>query len=337
MRQLVQPLLEAHGLTFLLNMARLDLVRQDARKQQAVVSPADIQREQDLTLTKMFKDSDQKEQDQLDDAERKGQAERAAQLREQIRKDRQTFLQQYLQEKNYSRAEYDLVIEINAYLRKMAERLVQGKITDELVEKEFGIEYGETAQVRYIQLANMKEVNEARRRLQTGEDFGKVAREMSRNARSAAMGGELPAFSRQTPLVQTFKDVAFALQPGQVSETLNLGGNYYLVKLEQKFPPKAVKFENVKESLRKSMADRVVDATMDTLRNGLNADALLYVRVDDPMLRKQFEEIKAQREAAIRDKTKIDEQLRKERLLRGTTQPTTEPAAGPTSLPATQP
>jgi parvulin-like peptidyl-prolyl isomerase len=338
MRQLVQPLLDAHGLTFLLNMARLDLVRQDARKDQVVVSAADIRREQDLTLSKMFKDSDQKEQDQLDEAERKGQTELAGRLREQIRKDRETFLQQYLQEKNYSRPEYDLVVEINAYLRKMSEHLVQGRITDKLVEDEFGIEYGETAQARYIQLANMKEVNDARRRLAAGDKFEDVARAMSRNARTAALGGELPAFSRQTPgLSQTFKDAAFALQPGQVSDTLNLGGNYYLVKLEQKFPPKAVKFENVKDSLRRSMADRVVEATMDSLRNGLNQQALTQVRVDDPMLARQFEDVKAQRDAAIRDKTKVEEQLRKERLLRGSTQPATEPAPAPTTLPATQP
>jgi parvulin-like peptidyl-prolyl isomerase len=344
MRQLMQPLLEAHGLTFLLNMARLELVKQEARKDQLVVSAQDVQREQELTMAKMFKDSDTKEQEQLDDAERKGMSDRAAQLRETIRKDRETFLQQYLQEKNYSRAEYDLVIEINAYLRKLSERDVQGKISDELVEKEFGVEYGETAEVRYIQLANMNEVNKARQRIQAGEDFGKVAREMSRNARTAAMDGKMVPFSRQTPgLPDAFKQMAFALQPGQVSDTLSLGGNWYIIKLEQKFAPKAVKFDAVKESLRKSMTERVVEARMDQLRNGLNQEALVRVRVEDPLLSKQFENIKSQREAAIRDKQKIDEQLRKERTLRDTTQPattapaTTAAAPAATSAPTTQP
>jgi parvulin-like peptidyl-prolyl isomerase len=339
MRQLVQPLIEAHGLTFLLNMARLELVKQDARANRLIVSADDLRHEQDLTMAKMFKDSDLKEQEQLDDAESKGMRDRAAQLREQIRKDRETFLQQYLQEKNYSRAEYDLVIDINAYLRKLAERLVQGKISDDLVEKEFGVEYGETAEVRYIQLANMNEVSQARRRIQAGEDFGKVAHDMSRNARTAAMDGKMVPFSRQTPgLPEAFKQMAFALQPGQVSDTLSLGGNWYIIKLEQKFPPKAVKFDAVRESLRKSMTDRVVEATMDNLRNGLNQQALVQVRVEDPLLSKQFEDVKLQREAAIRDKQKIDEQLRKERTLRDTTQPaTTAPAPAATTVPATQP
>lgn len=338
MRQLMQPLVEAHGLTMLLNMARLDLVRQAAHRDHLVVSPQDIEAEQDLTLARMFKDSDLKEQDQLLDAERKGQNARAQQLRDQIRKDREVLLKEYLQQKNYSRNEYDLVIEINAYLRKMAERQVAGKITDKLVQDEFGIEYGETAQVRYIQLSNLNEVNQARQRLAAGEKFRDVARDMSRNARTAEMGGLLPAFSRQSPnLKQVFKDLAFSLQPGQVSDALNLDGNYFLVKLVQKFPPKAVKFADVKDSLRKSMIERVVEGMMETLRNGLNLDAMTKVQVEEPVLARQFEEIKTERDAAMRDRQKISDEMRRERLLGLGARPATAPSPATAPAATTQP
>jgi len=333
MGQLMRPLIEAHGLQILVGLAQLELARQDARADHLAVSPEDVRVERELTLEKMFKEADQKEQDQLDEAERKGPADRARKLREQIRTDREQLLTQYLQEKNFSRTEFDLKLEINACLRKEADRMLQGKVTDEMVEKEFGVEYGETARVRYIQLDNQNEVAEARRRLAAGEDFGDVAQRMSRNARGAAMKGEMIPFSRQTPgLPESFKQLAFSLQPAQMSDTLSLGGHFYILKLEQKFPPKAVKFENVKDALRRSMYDRLTQNLMQQLDGNLGRRAVESMRIEDPLLKKQFEDFQAQQAAAIRDRQKMDEQWKKERLLQpAATQPATSTA------PATQP
>jgi hypothetical protein len=81
---------------------------------------------------------------------------------------------------------------------------------------------------------------------------------------------------------------------------------------------------------------------------------LSKLQIDDPELKKQFDEFQAQQQSAFRDKQKLDEQLRKERAagvggmlpttLPATTSPsaapTTEPAAGataPATAPAAQP
>ena len=339
MGQLMRPLVEAHGLQMLVGLVQLELARQDARAAHLTISPEDVRAERELTLEKMFKEADQKEQDQLDDAERKGLTERARQLRQQIRNDREQLLTQYLQEKNFSRTEFDLKLQINACLRKQADRMLQGKVTDEMVEKEFGVEYGETARVRYIQLDNQNEVAEARRRVAAGEDFGDVAQRMSRNARGAAMKGEMIPFSRQTPgLPESFKQLAFSLQPGQVSDTLSLGGHFYIIKLEQKFPPKAVKFESVKDALRRSMYDRLTQNLMQELDGNLGRRAVELMRIEDAGLKRQFEDYQAQQAAAIRDRQKMDEQWKKERLQSAATQPAaTEPAAPASTAPSTQP
>ena len=331
MRQFLQPLIEAHGLPLLLNMVQLELARQDARQAHVTISSSNVEHEQDLTLARMFSDSDQKEQEKADAAERKGQADAARQFRDQIRKDREELLSQYLENQHYSRIEYDIVVELNAYLRNAAERSLKGKITDDMVEKEFGVEYGETAKVRIIMVGNMQEVEEAQRRLKQGQDFAEVARQMSRDQRTAPGGGEMIPFSRQTPgLPDQFKQLAFSLQPGQVSDPLNYGGNFYLIRLEQKIPPKAVKFETVKESLRKSMYDRLTESVMTQFRARLGEDAMKTLKIEDPQLARQFEELKAKREAAIRDRGKINDQWKKERTLQSATQPS-QPA------PATQP
>jgi parvulin-like peptidyl-prolyl isomerase len=345
LRELLEPLLVSRGLPLLLNIAQLDLARQDLRAQHMTVSDEDIRREQDITLEKLFHDRDQKEQDRLADAELKKDTEKANQLRARLHEDREKFLEEYLDKQHVSRAEYDTVIAINACLRKAAEVQIRGKITDEMIEGQFGREYGETAKCRIIQAANAREVQTAQRRLAAGEDFGQVAKEMSRNARTAPLGGEMPPFSQQAQNIPSeIRQLAFSLQPGQVSDMLVLGENYYLIKLEQKFAPKAVKFADVKENLRKEMYDALAEQTMAQLHENIAQQLFQQLSITEPLLSRQFEDLKAKQEGAIKEREKINEQMKKEREAAGAggaTQqsappaPTTMPA--PATAPATQP
>ena len=344
LHDLINPLLASRGLPLLLNIAQLDMARQDAREAHVSVTAEDIKNEQELTLERLFKDRDQKEQDKLADAEARNDTERANAIRAQLHDDRMRFLDQYLETKQVSRVEYDLVIELNAYLRKSAEINGKGKITDEMVEKQFGLEYGETVKCRVIQCNNMQEIQTAQQRLKTGEDFAQVATAMSRNARTAPLGGEMPPFSLQTQgIPQEFRQLAFSLQPGQVSDPLVLGENYYLIKLEQKFAPKAVKFADVKEILRKNMYDALTEKIMTDLRENLGTQVMQKLTITEPLLSKQFEDLKAKQEGAIKERQKMNEQWRKEREAAaaaaasqpaGPPAPATMPAPAPAPVPA---
>lgn len=349
MAELMKPLLEAHGLQILNALMQLDLLKQEAQLNHEIVTPEDIRNERRLTLQRLFKDADIKEEDQLEDARQKGDKAAADKLQAQIDSDRETLLNQYLENQHFSRAEFDLRMEINAYERKQAERLLTGKLTDAMVQKEFNVEYGETADIRYMQLANMQEVAEARQLLKT-ESFADVAgrERLNHDPRSVASGGLMPGISRATPgLPQDFKDLAFSLKPGEVSpDTLNLNGAFYIIKLEKLYPPKAVKFEKVKDSLRKSMFDRLVQSLIGQINNSVTADVVKRMQIEDPLLKKQFDLIAARQQAEALDRKKMEEQWKKERLGVGlTTQPsatqpasaepaTTAPAA---TVPATQP
>ena len=68
MKQLIGPLIEAHGLNMLVNLVQLEMARQDAVKAGVTVSAADFQEERQQTLDKLFKESDDKTQDQIDAA-----------------------------------------------------------------------------------------------------------------------------------------------------------------------------------------------------------------------------------------------------------------------------
>ena len=341
MGELLKPLLEAHGLQILTGLVQLDLLKEEARADHAPVSPEDVRQEREMTLGKMFKDADAKEQDQLDEAEAKGNTADADKLRAQITSDREALLTQYLENQHFSRAEFDLKMEINAYLRSKAARLLTGKITDAMVETEFNVEYGETSDVRYIQLANMQQVAEVRQRLKT-EDFADVAASYSGDARTGnpKMKGMLSGISRQTPgLPEEFKKLAFSLPVGGVSETLSLGGHFFILKREAKYPPKAVKFDKVKDSLRKSMFDRLVQSLMEQLSSSVGQEVVQKLQVEDPILKTAYDQFMARQKSEISDKQKMSEALKKEREAHGlTTQPaTTEPAATESAPPATAP
>ena len=312
--QVEQPLIEGYGLNLLLNLVQLDVAKQEAARANVSVSPQNIEAERDLTLAKLFQDADKAEYNQLFD--------------------------QFLEQQHISKPEFDIVLQTNAYLRKIAEPMVKDKITDASLEEAFRQLYGETIQIRHIQLTNMQEVLEAKRRLAAGEAFEKIAQEMSRNARTAGLGGELPPFSRQAAgCPQAFKDAAFSLKGGEVSDAVQAEGAFHLIKLEHRFPPKAVKFEDVKESLREDLLERLVQAAIKQLRTQIAADALKGLIVDDPMLKAQLDAKLHQKESQIQDRNKIREQFERERqriLARAATQPATLPTTAPATHTATK-
>jgi parvulin-like peptidyl-prolyl isomerase len=288
--QLQRPLIDGYGLNILLNLVQLELAKETAKQNGVAVSPQEIQAEHDTTIEKMFKDSNAKLQDDLDKAVANKDTAKADQIRAQIKHDNEQAFEQFLSNQHVARPEFDIVIETNAYLRKIATPLVAGKITDDTLKEAFAAMYGETVQCRHIQCSTLQDIQEAKRRVTAGEDFAKVARELSINKRTSASGGELLPFSRQyADLPQSFRDAAFALKEGEVSEIVHTGDAFHIIKLDKRIPPKAVQFEDVKESLRANVQDLAVQQAVKQLRQQIAAQAVKNLQIEDPVLRDQFQ------------------------------------------------
>ncbi len=310
-KQLYGPLIEAYGLNLLLNLVQLDLAKQDAARQHIAVTPEDVRAELEMTEARMFKDA--------------------------AKEDYPGLLDQFLTNQRLSRPEFDIVIEINAYLRKIAEPLLKNKISEENLQEAFRQLYGETVQVRHIQCSNLQEVAEVKRRLAAGEAFEAVAKALSRNARTGSLGGELPPFSRSTTgLPQAFKDAAFGLKPGEVSDPVQAEDAYHVIKLERRFAPKAVKFEDVKESIREDLYDRLVQATVKDLRSQLVQQTVQSMQIENPVLKRQFTERMDKQKSQTQDRDQIRKQLERDRERLTTSRPAL-PAAAPTTLPDAAP
>ncbi|HEY1685980.1 MAG TPA: peptidylprolyl isomerase [Tepidisphaeraceae bacterium] len=286
--ELDKPLIEGYGLNVLLNLVQLDLARQQANRQQITITPEDIKKEQKLTVDKMFEGNAGPDADSL--------------------------LDQFLQQQHISRPEFDLVIQTNAYLRKLVQPTVNKSITDNDLKLAFAAMYGETVKVRDIRLSNPQEVAEAKRRLASGETFEQVAREMSRDPITRPLGGELPPFSRQSVAVpQVFREAAFSLQPGQISDTIESDGAFHLIQLEQRTPPAGVKFETVKETVRKALIDQRTQLMMTQLRNQFRQTAFETLEIDDPILHQQFIHRINGQEGGTADKKQIEGEIKQDR------------------------
>jgi parvulin-like peptidyl-prolyl isomerase len=337
--QLEKSLIEGYGLNVLLNLVQLNVAKEEAVKAGVKVTPADIQQEREQTIDRMFKDSNEKQIDKINAARDKGDTATADVLTAQMKRDNEQALDQVLENQHLSRAEFNIVTETNAYLRKMAEPMLKGKISEDNLKEAFNTLYGATIQCRHIQCANLQEIAEAKRRLDAGEPFEKVAEEMSRNSGTRPLGGELPPFNLQTQgLPEAFKQAAWALQKeGDVSDPVMAEGAYHLIKLIKKIPPKAVKFEDVKESLRKDLMDRALQAAVKQLRQQVADQAVKNLEIGDPILEKQWKAKVAKHTAAIKDQDAIRKQMDIERERSATQAAGDMGLKGPTTLPATLP
>ncbi len=112
----------------------------------------------------------------------------------------------------------------------------------------------EMARIRLIQVGSETEAGAVRARLDAGEDFGSVAREVSRHA-SSARGGEIEPFPRGTFGSRELEDLAFRLQTGGV-DTLATPTGYFVIKKIGAIPEQARPLAEVAPALRRELEEK---------------------------------------------------------------------------------
>jgi len=127
----------------------------------------------------------------------------------------------------------------------------------------------EEIHARHILLPSEEEAKAALARIKNGEDFAKVATELSKDP--AGEGGDLGWFSKDR-MVPEFADAAFKLQPGEVSEPVKSQFGWHIIKVEDKrmttFPP----FEQVKDQAARYVAQKAQSDLIASLRQGVKIE-----------------------------------------------------------------
>jgi peptidyl-prolyl cis-trans isomerase C len=76
-------------------------------------------------------------------------------------------------------------------------------------------------------------INDLRKQILAGADFGKLARENSDDSTSAAKDGDFGVMKHSSPYPDAIKAAVFALKPGEMSQPIKQPNGFYLIRLEE--------------------------------------------------------------------------------------------------------
>jgi peptidyl-prolyl cis-trans isomerase C len=141
--------------------------------------------------------------------------------------------------------------------------------TDEALHKT----YDEAAQAqkpetevhaRHILVATEADAQAALKRVKAGEDFAKVAKDVSKDPGSE--GGDLGWFTKDR-MVPEFADAAFKLEKGQISDPVKSQFGWHIIQVEDKrqksFPP----FDQVKDQIVRYVVQKAQSEMIVKLRD----------------------------------------------------------------------
>lgn len=276
--QVVQALMEAHGLSITQQLIVLELAKQETKRRGLEVTPADIDTEFQRSLDQMLPATDS------GDAVSKDNKLQALKI--------------VLEGKNISMTEFMIGMERNAHLRKAVRQGL--RINETTLREEFARTHGEKVVVRHIQisLSDSGRLNRALDLLSQEKDFAEVARQLSQNPETAARGGEMAPFTfDDKEIPPALCEAAFSLRPGEVSAPIRVERRFHILKLERRIPPQNARFEDVRDGVEDRLLERVVPRQMGRLAQDLFRKA--KIRILDPKIRKEYEEmLKRNAEAA---------------------------------------
>ncbi|MCA6125617.1 peptidylprolyl isomerase [Bradyrhizobium sp. WSM 1704] len=158
------------------------------------------------------------------------------------------------------------------------------KVYDEAAKQITG---EQEVRARHILVETEDEAKAVKAELDKGADFAELAKKKSKDP-GAADGGDLGFFTKEQ-MVPEFSAVAFALEPGKISDPVKSQFGWHIIKVEEKRNRKAPDFAQVKAQIetyvtRKAQADYVsklreaakverMDKTDDAAKAGAAPDA----------------------------------------------------------------
>lgn len=116
-------------------------------------------------------------------------------------------------------------------------------------------------------------------RLRAGEDFAKVAREVSKGP-TAETGGELGWLKRGN-FQKALEDAAFSLAPGQISPLVRAGPGFHVLQAMEQRRASGRAFEDVKEIIRDRLISEQAESYREQYVAELRREAVIDVRIPE--------------------------------------------------------
>jgi peptidyl-prolyl cis-trans isomerase C len=148
----------------------------------------------------------------------------------------------------------------DAALRARYDRDIAGKPGEEEVH------------ARHVLVATEAEAKQVIADLKKGGDFAAIAKARSSDPGAASQGGDLGFFKRADMLPE-FASVAFALKPGQTTETpVKTQYGWHVIRVEERRTAPPVPFDQARDELRQKMIQEGIEKVLKEARNGLQIE-----------------------------------------------------------------
>lgn len=147
--------------------------------------------------------------------------------------------------------EEDLRRQYDEYVASLAER-------EQRKARHILIQLDEAADEQ-TKITKKQQIDKLLEKIKAGEDFAKLATSASEDPGSATQGGDLGWVSRGM-MVPVFDDALFALNKGEVSQVVESGFGYHIIKLEDIKGETALTFEEKKAQLVKELKQQEIDS-----------------------------------------------------------------------------
>jgi len=163
---------------------------------------------------------------------------------------------------------------LDEYLDQTAKKSVTPeaarKLYDETVKS---LPAEQEVRARHILVDSEDEAKKAFERVKGGEDFAKVAGELSKDPGSKTDGGDLGFFTKDR-MVEPFAEAAFKLEPGQISEPVKSQFGWHVIKVEEKRTKPAPSFEETKSQVEAYLGRKAQQDLITSLRKDAKIERL---------------------------------------------------------------
>ena len=266
--QLDDLLRRSHGLDVLQQMLALELARDATRKAAVTVTSADVEAEYARQLDRVYPVAEA-----VSPAEKRTRQERALAIA--------------LAGQGLGVPEFRLKVERETHIRKLAEQRLS--IGPEDLQQQFRMTYGAKVQVRLLVCRTLRDAGYARERLEAGEDFATVVQQMSADRETAQQGGLTEPFSLEAPsIAAVLRDALRDLAPGELSQTVRVGSDYVMARLDGRTEPANVRYDDVRAEIEAACRQRRLAELTDAIMASLVRTARLTIH--DLTLRQQYEQ-----------------------------------------------
>jgi peptidyl-prolyl cis-trans isomerase C len=133
---------------------------------------------------------------------------------------------------------------------------------------------------RHILVETEDEAKAIKAELDKGADFAELAKKKSKDP-GASDGGDLGFFTKEQ-MVPEFSDVAFKLNPGQISDPVKSQFGWHIIKVEEKRNRKPPEFDQVKGQIETYVTRKAQAEYVGKLRDGAKIERFDQAAAADP-------------------------------------------------------